>query len=50
MSEIVAFIIGSSAGFLLCSIFAVGSYQKGLEDGLKRKQNIDWQEVGDENT
>ena len=36
MSELVAFFIGGFAGVLILGVFAVDSYQKGYEDGLRK--------------
>jgi ammonia channel protein AmtB len=35
LSELVAFFIGGFAGMLILGIFAVDSYQKGYEDGVR---------------
>jgi hypothetical protein len=35
LSELVAFFIGGFAGMMILGVFAVDSYQKGYEDGMK---------------
>ena len=42
MSELVAFFIGSFAGMLILGVFAVDSYQKGYEDGLRKGQKDEY--------
>jgi len=36
LNELVAFFIGGFAGILILGVFAVDSYQKGYEDGLRK--------------
>jgi len=42
LSELVAFFIGGFAGMLILGIFAVDSYQKGYEDGLRKGQKDEY--------
>lgn len=42
MSELVAFFIGGFAGMMILGVFAVDSYQKGYEDGLRKGQKDEY--------
>jgi hypothetical protein len=42
LSELVAFFIGVFAGMLILGVFAVDSYQKGYEDGLRKGQRDEY--------
>lgn len=40
LTEIISFVLGGVAGMILLGIFAIDSYQKGYEDGLKEIKEL----------